>query len=86
MAMRVGPGPVFVYESLIFARRRQGYVGQALLSWPCWAGYGSRGGQRRVPRARASLGTRRRRLQAMARAGSSFFFTLAASSSRWCSW
>ena len=30
MARRVGPGPVFVYESLIFARRRQEYAGRAL--------------------------------------------------------
>lgn len=28
--MRIGPGPVFVYESLIFARRRQVYAGRAL--------------------------------------------------------
>lgn len=30
MAVRIGPGPVFVYESLILARRRSVYVGRAL--------------------------------------------------------
>jgi hypothetical protein len=30
MAVRIGPGPVFVYESLIFARRKQVYAGRAL--------------------------------------------------------
>ena len=30
MASRIGPGPVFVYESLIFARRRQVYAGRML--------------------------------------------------------
>ena len=30
MSIRLGPGPVFVFESLILARRRQIYAGRAL--------------------------------------------------------
>ena len=61
MARRVGPGPVFVYESLIFARRRQGYVGRALfvlallaglwISW--WNNVESPGGRGRWGPSRA---------------------------------
>ena len=43
MSSRIGPGPVFVYESLIFARRWQVYAGRALFVlalliglWAAW--------------------------------------------------
>ena len=43
MAIRIGPGPVFVYESLIFCRRWQVYAGRALFVlailiglWAAW--------------------------------------------------
>jgi hypothetical protein len=38
MANRIGPGPVFVYESLIFARRRQVYAGRILFVLAILAG------------------------------------------------
>ena len=44
MASRIGPGPVFVYESLIFARRRQVYAGRVLFVFAVLIGLGPRGG------------------------------------------
>ena len=78
MARRVGPGPVFIYESLIFARRRQVYTGRVLfvltmlaglwISW--WNNVDASGpGQ--------PLGSRPGTLQALAMAGASFFYALA---------
>jgi ABC-type transport system involved in multi-copper enzyme maturation permease subunit len=78
MARRVGPGPVFIYESLIFARRRQVYAGRVLfvlailaglwIAW--WNNVGTPGpGQ--------PLGSGPGALQALARAGESFFYALA---------
>jgi len=72
MARRVGPGPVFIYESLIFARRRQAYAGRVLfvlamlaglwISW--WNNVDALGpGQ--------PLGSGTGTLQALARAGAS---------------
>jgi ABC-type transport system involved in multi-copper enzyme maturation permease subunit len=78
MASRIGPGPVFVYESLIFARRRQVYAGRVLfvlavlvgLAVAWWSNLNSQvWGQ--------PLGTRPDTLQALARAGESFFHALA---------
>ncbi len=78
MASRIGPGPVFVYESLIFARRRQVYAGRMLFVlalllglWAAWwsnlssvafDGWGE-----------GSPGV----LQALARAGQAFFSAMA---------
>ena len=78
MARRVGPGPVFIYESLIFARRWQVYAGRVLfvlamlaglwIAW--WNNIGTPGpGQ--------PLGSGPGALEALARAGTSFFFALA---------
>jgi ABC-type transport system involved in multi-copper enzyme maturation permease subunit len=74
MAQRVGPGPVFFLESLIFARRRQTYTGRvlfvlALLAglWIVWWSNVSASG----PGSPATT------LQALARAGASFFYALA---------
>jgi ABC-type transport system involved in multi-copper enzyme maturation permease subunit len=77
MSNRIGPGPLFEFESLIFTRRRQVYAGRmlfvlALLAalWIMWwsnvndAGFGP------------TLGTRSA-LQTMATAGVSFFYALA---------
>jgi ABC-type transport system involved in multi-copper enzyme maturation permease subunit len=78
MANRVGLGPVFVYESLILARRWQAYAGRAVfilvvliglsLTWwstaETWAG-NTPGG--------SSAGV----LQALARVGENFFYTVA---------
>ena len=78
MSSRIGPGPVFVYESLIFARRRQVYAGRMLfvlallvglwISW--WNNVNDPGSGR-------PLGSRPGALQAMARAGASFFYAMA---------
>ena len=86
MALRVGPGPVFVYESLILARRRQVYAGRALFVLvmfiglaTAWWNTGRRivrdtgpGTAATVPGSRA--------------AGERFFYAWPASSSRWCCW
>ena len=78
MASQVGPGPVFLYESLIFARRWQVYAGRVLfvlailigLSIAWWNNVATPGlGQ--------PLGARPGTLQALARAGASFFYALA---------
>jgi hypothetical protein len=78
MARWLGPGPVFHYESLIFTRRRQLYLGRVLfvlamltaltIAW--WNNVATPGpGQ--------SLRTRADTLQALARAGEAFFWVLA---------
>ena len=78
MARRVGPGPVFIYESLIFARRRQVYAGRVLFVlamlaglWISWWNNVDAPGPGQPP------GSRPGTLQALARAGVSFFFALA---------
>jgi ABC-type transport system involved in multi-copper enzyme maturation permease subunit len=72
----MGPGPVFVYESLIFARRRQLYAGRVLFVlamlaglWISWRNNLNGPGRPGVSRP----GT----LQALARTGESFFYALA---------
>ena len=78
MARRVGPGPVFIYESLIFARRRQAYAGRVLFVlamlaglWILWWSNLDTPGPGQPP------GSRPGTLQALSRAGSSFFYALA---------
>jgi ABC-type transport system involved in multi-copper enzyme maturation permease subunit len=78
MAIRIGPGPVFVYESLIFCRRWQVYAGRALFVlailiglWAAW--WSNLNG----PAYGQPFGTRPGNLQALARAGESFFWALA---------
>ena len=78
MAWRVGPGPVFFHESLIFARQRQVYAGRFLfvlamlaglwILW--WSNVDS-------PVPGQPLGSRPGAMQALARAGESFFYALA---------
>ena len=78
MARRFGPGPVFIYESSIFARRRQAYAGRVLfvlallaglwIAW--WTNVDAPGTGRRT-------GSGVDTLQALARAGALFFYTLA---------
>ncbi len=78
MARRVGPGPVFVYESLIFARRRQVYAGRILFVLALLVGLGiSWWNNINSPGSGQPLGSRPDTLQALARAGISFFFALA---------
>jgi ABC-type transport system involved in multi-copper enzyme maturation permease subunit len=76
MAIRIGPGPVFVYESLIFARRKQVYAGRMVFVlavliglWISW--WNNLNGPGRP------VGSRPGTLQALARAGESFFYALA---------
>ena len=78
MARRVGPGPVFIYESLIFARRRQVYAGRVLFVLAMLAGlWISWWNNVDAPGPGQPLGSRPGTLQALARAGASFFFALA---------
>ncbi len=78
MAWRVGPGPVFIYESVIFARRRQVYAGRVLFVlamlaglWISWWNNVQTAGPGQPPGSRSST------LQALATAGVSFFLALA---------
>jgi ABC-type transport system involved in multi-copper enzyme maturation permease subunit len=78
MARRVGPGPVFIYESLIFARWRQVYASRALFVlailvglWILWWN------SVHAPGLGQPMGSRPDTLQALARAGVSFFYALA---------
>jgi ABC-type transport system involved in multi-copper enzyme maturation permease subunit len=78
MAGRIGPGPVFVYESLIFARRWQVYAGRGVfvlailiglaIAW--WSNVNE-------PLIGAPVGTRVGTLQVLARVGESFFWAMA---------
>ena len=78
MARRVGPGPVFVYESLIFARRRQVYAGRVLFVLAMLVGLGiSWWNNISSPGSGQPLGSGPDTLEALARAGVSFFFALA---------
>ena len=78
MARRVGPGPVFIYESLIFARRRQLYAGRVLFVLAMLAGlWISWWNNLDTPGPGQPPGSRPGTLQALSRAGSSFFYALA---------
>ncbi len=78
MARRVGPGPVFIYESLIFARRRQLYAGRVLFVLAMLAGlWISWWNNVDTPGPGQPLGSRPGTLEALARAGVSFFYALA---------
>ena len=78
MARRVGPGPVFIYESLQCARQRQFYAGRVLfvlamvagllISW--WTNV-------QTPWPGLPPGAQPGTLQALARAGRMFFYALA---------
>ena len=68
MARRIGPGPVFIYESLIFARQRQVYVGRVLFVlamlaglWISWWDNGDAPGAWQSMRAGPRAGWRRAR-------------------------
>jgi ABC-type transport system involved in multi-copper enzyme maturation permease subunit len=78
MARQVGPGPVFIHESLIFARRRPLYAGRVLFVLAVLAGlWISWWNNVEVPGPGQPLGSRPSILQALARAGESFFYALA---------
>jgi hypothetical protein len=78
MAWRVGPGPVFIHESRIFARQPQVYAGRVLFVlamlaglWILWWGNVD------TPAPGQPPGSRPGTLQALAKAGASFFYALA---------
>jgi ABC-type transport system involved in multi-copper enzyme maturation permease subunit len=78
MSSQLGPGPVFLYESLIFARRRQVYAGRMVFIvavliglWSAWWS------NLNEPVIGAPVGTRPGVLQALAKTGESFFNALA---------
>jgi hypothetical protein len=78
MARRVGPGPVFIFESLIIARSRQVYAGRVLFVvamlaglWISWWNNAQPPGPGQPPVARPGT------MQELASAGASFFFALA---------
>jgi ABC-type transport system involved in multi-copper enzyme maturation permease subunit len=78
MSSRMGPGPVFVYESLIFARRRQLYAGRMVFVLAVLIGLGSAWWSNlNEPVIGAPIGTRPGVLQALAKTGESFFNALA---------
>jgi hypothetical protein len=79
MAFRISLGPVFIYESLILARRRQVYVGRALFVFAMLIGlttawYGAGGGSSPPVMTGGSRST----LQILALAGEKFFYAMAA--------
>jgi ABC-type transport system involved in multi-copper enzyme maturation permease subunit len=79
MALRISPGPVFYYESLILARRRQVYAGRALFVFAVLIGlttawYGTGGGSPPPNQ----IGGPRPTLQLLALAGEKFFYAMAA--------
>jgi ABC-type transport system involved in multi-copper enzyme maturation permease subunit len=76
MALGVGPGPVFVYESLILARRRQVYAGRALFVFTLLIGLASAWWSADLG-ASPSVGAMET-FQGLARAGQKFFYALAA--------
>jgi len=78
VARRVGPGPVFIFESLIFARRRQAFAGRFLFVLAMLAGlWISWWNNVDTPGPGQPLGSRPDTMHALARAGGSFFFALA---------
>jgi ABC-type Na+ efflux pump permease subunit len=79
MALRIGPGPVFVYESLILARRKQVYAGRALFVLALFLGlatawYGA-GGRWSPP---VAIGGPAATWRMLAEAGRQFFYAMAA--------
>jgi hypothetical protein len=79
MALRVGPGPIFVFESLILARRRQVYAGRSLFVFAilialatAWYGTGGR------PSLPGTAGGPAATLEMLALAGQKFFYAMAA--------
>jgi ABC-type transport system involved in multi-copper enzyme maturation permease subunit len=78
MMSRIGPGPVFVYESLIFARRWQVYAGRGLFVLTLLVGLGIAWWNIvNEPVFGAPVGTRPGALQVLAQVGESFFSAMA---------
>jgi ABC-type transport system involved in multi-copper enzyme maturation permease subunit len=79
MIRRVNPGPVFIYESLMLARRREVYAGRALFVLAMLIGlatawYGAGGGSSPP----VMTGQTRSTLQILALTGEKFFYAVAA--------
>ena len=78
MRDRIGPGPVFVYESLLFARRRQVYAGRGAFVLAILIGLGIAWWSNvNEPVIGAPVGTRPGTLQVLARVGETFFSAMA---------
>jgi ABC-type transport system involved in multi-copper enzyme maturation permease subunit len=78
MAIRIGPGPVFVFESLIAARRRQVYASRALFVVAIFIGlavawFGASG----TPSLSGRMGRPAVTLHLLALAGQRFFYAIA---------
>jgi ABC-type transport system involved in multi-copper enzyme maturation permease subunit len=79
MAIRISPGPVFIFESLILARRRQVYVGRAIFVFAVLIGLTTAWYEAAVGWSPpAMVGTGRSTLQILALTGEKFFYALAA--------
>ncbi len=79
MTNRIGPGPVFIYESLILARRRQLYVGRALFVFAVFIGLATAWYDSSVPaRVAIAAGGPSATLRMLALTGQKFFYSLAA--------
>jgi ABC-type transport system involved in multi-copper enzyme maturation permease subunit len=78
MALRFGPGPVFVFESLVLARRRQLYMCRALFVFAVFVGLATAWYSTRAGPARAVSNIRPvAALQMLALAGENFFYAMA---------
>jgi ABC-type transport system involved in multi-copper enzyme maturation permease subunit len=77
MARRIGPGPVFIYESLILARRWQVYAGRALFVLALLAGLSIAWWNNVHDVDLGQVQIRQGVLQALAKVGVSFFYSLA---------
>jgi ABC-type transport system involved in multi-copper enzyme maturation permease subunit len=77
MTNRIGPGPVFVYESLILARRWQGYAGRALFVLAILIGLAVAWSSTLDIWSATQLSRTAATRRALANAGESFFYALA---------
>ncbi len=77
MALRIGPGPVFVYETLILARRRQVYAGRALFIFLMFLGLAAAWWITGVESYASTEPDAVSMFRALARAGERFFDSLA---------
>lgn len=84
MGGRISPGPVFVYESLLAARRWQHYAGRALFVlmilvglWIVWANSETQGNVAMATPTGQIVYAQNTSLQQLAKVGEGFFYTLA---------
>jgi hypothetical protein len=77
MAMRVSPGPLFIYESLILARRRQVYAGRTLFVLAVFLGLAMSWWSTDILSSPSTTAGAASTFKALASAGESFFYNLA---------